>query len=498
MNELNNKIFDNINGFSLDNEQRKAILTKSKYSIIIAGAGSGKTLTMLGKIKYLTLIKKINHHKILYISFTNETTKSLKSKLNNPNINILTFHKLAINILKLNNMEYELADDNFLDIVITDFFENYCFYNSFLKKQFKKLQHKLILTSKKYFKIINDSQFNKTKSIIKTFIKLYNTNDLTKNEFQTFFNFQNQSILFIIYSIINLYEKEKWKNNLLDFDDLIKEATKLIINNKKVPNYQEIIVDEFQDTSYLRLKLIKALTLKNNANLTVVGDDFQSIYKFSGCDLDLFLNFSKHFPGAMTYKIQNTYRNSQELINIAGNFIMKNKNQIHKNLKSFKHLDKPIKLIKEKNKKTTLLKTINYIINNYGNDILILGRNNNDIYHYFAKDDIKWLDNNYFVYKNLTLRYLTVHKSKGLESNNVIIINLENNTFGFPNQLKDDIIIKLIKKEENFFLAEERRLFYVALTRTKNYCFLLVPKNVSAFVTEIAKDKENTEYLKID
>ena len=105
MNDLNNEIFDNINGFSLDKEQRAAILTKSKYSIIVAGAGSGKTLTMIGKVKYLTEVKKVNPKHILCISFTNEATLSLKQKLNIPDIDVLTFHKLAIKILGMNNYD---------------------------------------------------------------------------------------------------------------------------------------------------------------------------------------------------------------------------------------------------------------------------------------------------------------------------------------------------------------------------------------------------------
>ena len=497
MNDLNNEIFDNINGFSLDNEQRAAILTKSKYSIIVAGAGSGKTLTMIGKVKYLTEVKKVNPKHILCISFTNEATLSLKQKLNIPDIDVLTFHKLAIKILGMNNYDYDLSDEDFLNEIITSFFANACYNHKFLRKQFKKYVKKLILFPKTYQNIINDKSFKETKNIIKTFINLYSTNDLNKNDFALFFKSSKNPLLFLIYAIINLYEKEKLVNNLLDFDDLIKTASKFIQEDKVIPYYEEIIIDEFQDTSLLRLNFIKKLVLKNNANLTVVGDDFQSIYKFSGCDLDLFLNFQDYFPQAITYKIQNTYRNSQELINAAGNFVMQNKEQIFKKLTTHKHLDKPIKLIKETDKTTTLLKTINYILKNYGKEILILGRNNNDIYHYLNKDFLKWQDNGYFTYQNLSLRYLTVHKSKGLESENVIIINMEDSPLGFPSQIKDHKIIKCIKKEENFLFAEERRLFYVALTRTKNYTFILVPKNSSCFIKEIKKDKENVEFIKI-
>ncbi len=497
MNEMDNKIFDDINGYSLDKEQRAAILTPSQYCIIVAGAGSGKTLTMIGKIKYLTLIKKIEPAQILCISFTNETTKSLQEKLGALKVDVLTFHKLAIKILKLNNLEYELVLDDYLDDIIKTFFTDYCYQNPLFFRNFQKLYHKPFLTQKKYTAIINSLEFKKVHNLIKQFINLYNAHNLKAADFIKLFTKKDSPLLILTYAIINFYEQEKRENNLLDFNDLIKKAIDLMHDNAKFPHYAEIIVDEFQDTSLLRLNLIQELVFRNQAKLTVVGDDFQSIYKFSGCDINLFLNFSDYFPQAATYKIQNTYRNSQELINIAGDFVMKNQNQITKKLTSHKHLPKPIKLIKEKDKKTTLIKTILYIQKNLGPEILILGRNNKDIYNYLSPSEIKWQENNYFTYQNWTLRYLTVHKSKGLESENVIIINLENSQLGFPSQIPEPHIIKNIKKEENFLFAEERRLFYVALTRTKNYCFLLIPKNPSIFIKEIKKDKKHTETLKL-
>lgn len=495
---MNKDFFNNINGFSLDKYQINSILNANKYSLIAAGAGSGKTLTLIGKIKYLIEIKQIKPEEILCISFTNEATKSLQKKLNNNKINCFTFHKLAIYILDLNNYDFELCSDNFLENIINFFFENLVYNNKLLKKNFKKLYKKLFLTKNSYQEIIKSNNFKKTINTIKTFINLYSTNCLTKEDFMNIFTKKDSPILLLIYSIINYYESEKEKTNLLDFDDLIKKALEIVKNKGIVPNFKEIIIDEYQDTSMLRLNFIKEIIEKTNANLTVVGDDFQSIYKFSGSDVNLFIDFSKYFPNASIHKIENTYRNSQELIKVAGNFVMKNKNQLKKDLKSNKTLDKPIKIIKEKDKRKTLINTIKYIDKNYQGEILILGRNNNDLYSYLNKNEIIFKNNGYFIlnnFENINLRYLTVHKSKGLEGDNVIILNLENKTLGFPSQINDERIIKSIKKEENFLYAEERRLFYVALTRTKNYCFLLIPKNESVFVTEIKKDKQYIEYL---
>lgn len=482
-----NKDFFTINGYPLDEQQRNAILNAKKYSLVVAGAGSGKTLTMIGKIKYLLEIKHVKPESILCISFTNESVKSLKEKIKNDKIHVFTFHKLAMHILKEEEEFFEIAPDTYLNQIITTFFEEHVWENVFLKKQFLKLNKKIFLTKKQYQAFLKTEAHLENQKLIATFISLFSTNNLNYEDFKVFFkNSKENPLLFLIYAILNYYEKEKAQNHYYDFDDLIKKTLELC-KEKKICKYKEIIIDEFQDTSKLRLDLIREVVKNSDANLTVVGDDFQSIYKFSGCDLNIFLNFQEYFKGAKTFKIENTYRNSQELIRIAGDFVMENAHQIKKDLKSQKHLEKPIKMIKYLNPYKALLKTIKCIEKD---EILILGRNNFDIYTFIPKEKITWLENGYFKLENYSynLRYLTIHKSKGLESNNVIIINLVDSELGLPAKRKAPAITYFIQEKETFLYEEERRLFYVALTRTKNYCYLLVPySHPSIFIKEIKK-----------
>ncbi len=474
-----------INGYPLDENQINAIINAKKYSLIVAGAGSGKTLTMVGKIKYLLEIKKVNPNDILCISFTNESVNSLKEKINNPAISVFTFHKLAISILKKEDLYYELASPNFLKETIHLFFKEQLLKSNFLKKQFYLLTKKLFFNKKQYFTFLHNQKHIECEKLIATFISLYYTNNFTKRDFKAFFAEKKEKpLLYILYAIINFYEKEKEINHLYDFDDLIKKAMECC-QKKNICQYQEIIIDEFQDTSKLRLDFIASIVKNSDANLTVVGDDFQSIYKFSGCNLNIFLNFQQYFKGANIFKLENTYRNSQELIHVAGDFIMKNTHQIKKELKSPKHLEKPLKFYYYLNPKKILLKTINQIDSQ---KILILGRNNFDLYSYIPKERIHWKENGYFTLENCkkNLRYLTIHKSKGLESDTVIIINLLDNELGLPAKKKNKNIINLLQDKELFLYEEERRLFYVALTRTKNACFLLIPYfNPSLFIKEI-------------
>ncbi len=476
---MKNDFFKDINGYPLDHEQQEAAMSPYKFNLILAGAGSGKTLTMIGKIKYLLEVKKIPPEEIICISFTNEAVNSLKQKINNDKIKVFTFHKLAIYLLEQEDIYYEIVTEDYLSQIIDQFFQEPS-WPDYLKKQIQKF-YKIRDTKK----IMTSPNYQKNKKIILSFINLYSAHNLTKEDLKPLLRNKKNDFLFIIYGILVYYEQKKAENHYFDFDDLIKKAC-LLYQNKTLP-FKEIIIDEFQDTSLLRLELIQTIENCSHANLTVVGDDFQSIYKFSGCDLDIFLNFQKLFPGAVCYRIQTTYRNSNELIKIAGDFVMKNKAQMPKELKSNLSLKHPIKIIRYFNRYKALIKAIKDIPE--GN-ILILGRNNFDLYKFIPKEKITWLQNGYFTISssNRSLRYLTIHKSKGLESDQVIIINLENDVFGFPSQQKNHYLLNNITKAETFLYEEERRLFYVALTRTKNYCYLLVPYfKPSVFALEIQK-----------
>ena len=183
-------------------------------------------------------------------------------------------------------------------------------------------------------------------------------------------------MLKIIKEIYIEYQEELNSTYKVDFNDMINEGINILKNKGYIKPYKYIIIDEYQDTSFTKYNLIKEIKKITNAKLFVVGDDFQSIYRFTGCNLDIFIKFKKYYKNSKILKIKNTYRNSQELINIAGSFIMKNKNQIKKKLLSNKRIDKPIRIIYTTNIKSTFKKLINKI----DTDILVLGRNNSDMY----------------------------------------------------------------------------------------------------------------------
>lgn len=488
-----------VNGYPLDKEQLKPIIENQKYSLIIAGAGSGKTLTLIGKIKYLLENNIYKKEEICCISFTNEATNNLKQNIKkncNTDITTVTFHKLALLILDIEKIEFEIAPSNLLQLTIETFFENQCYNNKEIQNIiFQLFSFSIFKTNKTWKKIITSKEFTKFKRTILTFISLMKCNGYEKEEFKNFFKQKKfQNYLIIIYAIYTIYETNLLKNELLDFDDIILLATKTIKEKDCHLPFKIIIIDEFQDTSLSRFNLIREIINQNNASLCVVGDDYQSIYHFSGCDLNLFLHFQDYFKNAKIYKLEKTYRNSEELIKTSGTFIQKNKSQIKKELTSDKHLKNPIILTYYKNENKVLEKIISKIPKE--KQILIIGRNNFDLKKYLK--NIKYTITNNEIklekYKEHNIKYLTIHKSKGLESDVVILLNVSNELYGIPTKIKEEKILSLIKKEQPYPYEEERRLFYVALTRTKSYIYILIPKKTpSIFIKELKKMKNVTK-----
>ena len=450
----------NILGIELDETQVKTIKCNDDAVLVSAGAGSGKTFTIMGKIKYLIEELNVKQSEILCISFTNETVKSLKNKLLSIgyDIDVYTFHKLSLNIIA---SSYSIVNDNYLSYIIDEYFKSYVRYN---KRNFNKLKRYLFTNRNDLF---NTKEYNSLKRTIETFIKLAKSNDYSLSHIYGFYRksfLLNRIIMKFILDIMVIYKRELESTKKIDFDDMIQLA-KYKVRTSNI-YYRYIIIDEFQDTSLVRFNLIKEIIDKCNSKLFVVGDDWQSIYRFSGCNLDLFINFKKYFTNTSYFSLEYTYRNSNELIYVTSNFIMKNKHQLRKSIKSKKNLDRPIKIIFNSNV-DDLIKSIN-------GQVLVIGRNNKDI------ENINY-DNK-----------LTIHRSKGLECENVILVNSDN----IPNKIKNEKILSKVLNEHDYIMyEEERRLFYVALTRTKSYVYIMVNKRISPFVKELIHDYK--DYIEI-
>jgi len=677
--------FDDIEGKKLDEQQRTALITDEYSNLIIAGAGSGKTLTILGKVKYLIEQKNVKPENILLLSFTKKTVGELNERLKNIGLDAraTTFHKLGYdtikkylasvpvltnentlsnavkeylekeifsnaealeayivyvacymnipeehesynslgekldtekgvdfqtlkskcepelnkiglatldtiqgekvksveeltiaNFLYLNGIEYEYEKpypygstiyrpDFYLkdyDIYLEHFgvdenngakwltpfneqkyveemevkreahktyntklLETYSYYNRdhiLLKKLRVMLENENVIfkprdTKSIYTKVMdNDKNFGKEiTNLIVTFINLYKSRQLNYNSIIALFSDKNKAVndfmlerqeIFLKFALLILkkYDNALYEKSEIDFNDMINQATDIVVENKPNYTYQYIIIDEYQDISYSRFNLIKEIRELSGARLICVGDDWQSIYRFAGSDLSLFSNFEKYVGKHEQLFIEQTYRNSQSLIDITSKYIQKNTKQISKNPKSEKEpLENPIKFVyyTQDNAEDVFIDEVQALTRKNGNKpILVLGRHSFDInefikltpnskikyYERSEKLEIKGLD-------DIEIKYITVHKSKGLEADNVIVLNLKNHLLGFPNKMTSDPMLSLLLSgDEEYRFAEERRLFYVALTRTKNEVVLLIPTDVSLFAEELVTDND--------
>ena len=341
-----------------------------------------------------------------------------------------------------------------------------------------------------------------------TFLKHFKESGLTLSECRKKArenkDFRALNFLDIFESLYERYQEEL--GDSIDFEDMVIQATKFVESNDYSSPYRHIIIDEFQDISNSRAKLIKALLAKHkDARLFAVGDDWQSIYRFAGSNIWFMKNFNTEFGGSFngrngvseTLDLGKTFRSSEMISRCAREFILKNPNQITKKVDSVTKDEKiPIRLFftelnQLENKIEDALQAIHDTQSPNGNPtqkILLLGRYNHD--------EPKNLQKLKEIFPQFEIHFKTIHSSKGLEADHVILLNLQNGKFGFPSNIADDPILNLVLPEQgNFENAEERRVMYVALTRAR-YTVTLIspPSRFSPFLKELIRDQNLIDY----
>lgn len=336
------------------------------------------------------------------------------------------------------------------------------------------------------FADLNETFLSLIKSINKT------PKELIKNEK----DHRNHTFLKIFSIIFDEYNK-KLGSTYIDFEDMISESTNYI--NKKefsVKNYKYIMIDEFQDISLGRYKLIDSIKKKcNEAKTFCVGDDWQAIYRFNGGDVNILFEFENYFgANSKTLYLTKSFRMPKKVADITNRFIRENPLQTQKNISSYKDKKKHtifglfVKDHKDFEKKWEIFNAIfNAIKKRVGDkktSILILNR--------YSYNDIR---EKYFLllepfkqkYKNFNIYHSSIHRQKGAEYDWVIVDDLIDSFVGFPNQMGEDSVLNMVmEKPENFDNAEERRVFYVAMTRSKKSTFLITSYDkMSSFFLEI-------------
>ena len=668
--------FDHCLKYPLDKQQRRSIVSEGDNCLVVSSAGSGKTSSIVGKVKYLTEIKKINPQNILLISYTNKAAAELTDRMGIAGLRGYTFHKLALDIIGQTTGQkpsiYENTDALFVKIYhellndkkfrksVIEYFIDYqtpekeweqrknerrqqlseqkdvrlkaafpdmdgktvyvrseqeqkiCFALSSLSVKFryeepyehplademhsqykpdfsiyfeqggktrriylehfgvdehglvpiwfakdrgityeeanqkyndgitwKKAAHekfgtKLLTTSSADFHYSDIREKLKTllekadvsiqektdaelydmvlppnskheKAFIRlvvTFVTLIKSSCKSVDEvLRQTKNAGDERSTFIIKNIFQpvykRYIEELANINQIDFTDAILQATDICRSSHPV-KYDYIIVDEFQDISVDRYNFLKVLREGNPpAKLYCVGDDWQSIYRFSGSDMALFNQFSDYFGQTEINKIETTYRFGEPLVSLSSQFIQRNEAQIKKNIHPFNPQVK------------TELQFCDYERRDYCNvigqlvasipldkSVFLLGRYSFDDYYLsFMYKSVKEGNRFFYIIGDRKIEFLTVHKSKGLEADYVIILQCNKDTYGFPSLVSDDPVLNyVLTKSDQYPYGEERRLFYVAITRAKVKTYILYDRRFpSVFVDEFLHPEKITE-----
>lgn len=302
------------------------------------------------------------------------------------------------------------------------------------------------------------------------------------------FRFRHMMFLSLFDAISTEWESRLRQESCIDFEDMLNLAADCIEQGKWSSPYELVMVDEFQDASQARARLVAGLVKDPNKHLFAVGDDWQSINRFAGADLAVMTDFEQRFGPTVTMKLETTFRCPQSLCDISSTFVRKNPRQLNKSVRSKQgKVHDPVAIIRvdeEAEIRDAIAKRLAEIAGGSPNGrkqrILLLGR---------YQKDRNYLPTHYDQTK-LEVEFITVHASKGLEADHVLIPRMTSETLGFPSKVADDPVLQLaMPGGDSFEYAEERRLFYVALTRARTSVTLFtISHKESPFITELVKD----------
>ena len=303
----------------------------------------------------------------------------------------------------------------------------------------------------------------------------------------------------IVAPFVNEYRRMEEEKGEIDFTDAIIRATDLC-NNGHRPDYDYILVDEFQDISLDRYRFLQSLRRKDPlTKLFCVGDDWQSIYRFAGSDMALFKSFDKYFGYTKKCLMETTYRFGEPAIAASSKFILANPEQASKNVRPFRDDAETELDFISTGSGYDVAETVKWILGSIPKDkeVILLGRYSFDVNVLKSSDmmvhSIK--DRAYVTYAGRRMDFLTVHQSKGLEADYIILLNCNGGTLGFPSNIADSPILEYVLSEpDKFAYSEERRIFYVGITRAKVHTWVLYDmNNPSPFVREFIHQEEQVK-----
>lgn len=300
---------------------------------------------------------------------------------------------------------------------------------------------------------------------------------------------QMRAAIALLQPLLMAYQGHLASRNEIDFDDMIGRAINYVIDGRFNSPWRHILVDEFQDISEPRARLLRALRdLHSDNTLFCVGDDWQAIYRFAGSDVNLTTAFDEYFGAgkgeSAVLALDKTFRFNNSIAEVSSQFVCQNPAQLTKSLSTHQQVNTPaVSLLRSSahDALNQILTNIEQRIESNKNKVLLLAR-----YHHLlpSREQLARLSQ---AYPSLNINAMSVHASKGKEADFVAVLGLEQGSHGFPAQKSTPFLLDaLLPPAESFSHSEERRLFYVALTRAKQRVYLLSNmQRPSPFVLEL-------------
>ncbi|WP_062518548.1 UvrD-helicase domain-containing protein [Demequina gelatinilytica] len=293
----------------------------------------------------------------------------------------------------------------------------------------------------------------------------------------------------LYWHIHDAWQAELAATRTVDFDDMLLAAAEAVERDPGLARWDLVMVDEFQDTSRARARLTKALLQGRGKHLLAVGDDWQAINRFAGADLSVMTGFAEYFGPALTRRLQTTFRTTQTTADVAGRFVSRNPAQITKAVRAARGEGGAQVAIVRVPRHDAVPGAIEAHLErlaassrgSHG------GRATVDVLGRYGFDQ-KLMPSRRV--EGLEVRFRTVHRSKGLEADHIVLPNVTSGRYGFPSSIPEDPVLALAMSEDDGYPdSEERRLLYVALTRARQTVALFtVAGRESPFVLELLED----------
>ncbi|WP_409307176.1 DNA helicase IV [Pectobacterium sp. B1J-3] len=485
--------FQSVETTPLNDAQCMSVINGEDSVLVLAGAGSGKTSVLVARAAWLMHRGEATPDQILLLAFgrkaAEEMNDRIQSRLHTEDIQAKTFHALALYIIQQASRkaptisELEIDGKKRRELLITHW-QQQCSEKKAQAKGWRQWLTEELEWS------LPDGDFWKDRALaerlagrLERWLGLMRMHGGSQAEMVAQAHEDTRAVfqqrIRLMAPLLKAWKKALKDENAVDFSGLIHQAVNLLDKGRFISPWKHILVDEFQDISPQRARLLMALRRQNSrTSLFAVGDDWQAIYRFSGAELSLTTAFEQNFGVGEQCILDITYRFNERIGEIANTFIQQNPHQLKKTLNSLTKGDKKAVTILPFEQLEPLLDKLSGFAKP-DERILILARYHHLRPEILQKAATKW--------PNLAIDFMTVHASKGQQAEYVIIVGMHDGKDGFPAPVRESVLEEvLLPAPEDFPDAEERRLLYVALTRAKRRVWLLQDtKNPSVFVSQL-------------